>query len=213
MRRERHAATGSGYLGQGGVAARRRLDQRQCAVGDHGHRRQGVLFHQCRRRRGPRLGKRAGAGRSRGARHSRRHRRHDRADRRAQGGRRGTTAAATAPPRPWRAAGGRAQAAPKPGLADVQAVRNSGRRRRYRGGVGQGRCRQIDHRAQPGAGPARSRPARRPARRRHLWTIGAAADWHSRKAAARRQPENDSDSSVSASPSCRSDFWSRKTPR
>ena len=85
MRLERDAAAGSGCPCQGDVAARRRLAQCQCAVGDHGRRRQGVLLHQCRCRRGARLGERARAGRSCRARHSRRQRGDDRADRRTQG--------------------------------------------------------------------------------------------------------------------------------
>ena len=191
MRRERYAATGSRRIGQGDVAARRRLDQCQCAVGDLGHRRQGVLLDQCRCRGGARLGKRTGAGGSRRSCHPWRQRRHDRADRRAQGGLRPPPSAAAAPPphrhAPWRAAGLSAQAAAGRGLADVQTGGNSGRRRRHRGGVGQGRRRQIDHRAQSGARPARPRPARRPARCRHLRPVGAAADRHSREAAAQRR--------------------------
>ena len=183
MRLERNAATGSRCSGQGGVAARRRLDQCRCVVADHGQRRQGVFLDQCRRRGGPRLGKRSRAGRSGGARHSRRHRRHDRADRRTQGRRR--AAAGAASPRARRAAGLRAPAAAKPGVADVEAGGNSRHCRRHRGRLRQGRRRKIDHGAQSGAGPARSRFARRPARRRHLWPVGAAIDRHSREAAAR----------------------------
>ena len=145
------------------------------------------------------------------ARHSRRHRRHDRADRRAQAGFRGAAGAASA--RAGRAAGLVASAAAKSGVADVEAVGNPGRRRRHRGGLRQGRRRQIDHRAQSGAGPARSRFARRPARCRYLRAVGAEADRHSREAAAQRRQENDSDRSVSALRSCRSVFWSRRTPR
>ena len=159
------------------------LDQCQCAVGDLGHRRQGVLLDQCRRRGSPRLGKRARAGRSRRARDPRRHRRHDRADGRAQGRIAAPASAGAASACAFtcarRAAGRGAPAAAKPGVADVQASGNSGRRRRHRGGVGQGRRRQIDHRAQSRAGPARSRPARRPARCRYLRPFGAAADRHS----------------------------------
>ena len=217
MRRERNAATGSRCLGQGGVAARRRLDQCQCAVGDHGHRRQGVLLDQCRCRGSPRLGKRARAGRSRRARDSRRHRCDDRADRRAQARRRRRPPPRAASPCASHSHGVQpvvgASAAARRGVADVEAGGDPGRCRRHRGGLGQGRRRQVDHRAQSGAGPARSRPARRPARCRHLRPVGAAADRHSREAATERRPEDDSDSSASALPSCRSAFWSRKTPR
>src|SRR5450755_1324800 len=79
-----------------------------------------------------------------------------------------------------------AQAAAKSGVADVEAVRNSRHCRRHRGGLWQGRCRKIDDRAQSGVGPARSRLARRTARRRHLWAIGAEIDRHTREAAAQR---------------------------
>ena len=212
MRRERNAATGSRCAGQGDVAARRRLDQRQRAVADRGQRRQGVLLDQCRCRGGARLGKRARAGRSCRARDPGRQRCHDRADRRAQGAalprrrRRIATAGGVAPVASHRPPQGA-------GFADVEAGGNSGRRRRHRGGVGEGRCRQIDHRAQSRARPARSRPARRPARCRYLRAVGAAADRHSRKAAAQRRQEDDPDRSVSGSRSCRSVFWSRKTPR
>src|SRR5450755_4009755 len=89
-----------------------------------------------------------------------------------------------------------AQAAAKSGVADVEAVRNSRHCRRHRGGLRQGRRRKIDDRAQSGVGPARSRLARRPARRRHLWAIGAEIDRHSREAAAQRRQENDSHSAV-----------------
>ena len=171
---------------QGGVAARRAADQCQRAVGDHGHRRQGDLLDQRRCRRGPRLGKRARAGRSRRARHSRRHRRDDRADRRAQarlgaGRRRHQRRIAIRHAR--RAAGLGAPPAAGRGVADVEAGGDPGRRGGHRGGLGQGRRRQVDHRAQSGAGPARSRPARRPARCRHLRPVGAAADRHQREAA------------------------------
>ena len=114
---------------------------------------------------------------------------------------------------PRRAAGRRAPAAARRGVADVETGGNSRHRRRHRGGLRQGRRRQIDHRAQSGAGPARSRSARRPARCRHLRAVGAAADRHSREAAAQRRQEDDSDRSASALRSCRSAFWSRKTPR
>ena len=188
MRRERNATTDSRSSRQSEVAARRRLAQCQCAVGHHGQRRQGVLLDQCRGHRSPRLGKRARRSGSCRARHSRRHRRHDRLDRRAQAGCR----AATAPPRPGRAARLLAQAAAKSGIADVKAVGNPRCRGRDRGGLRQGRRRKIDHGAQSRLGPARSRFARRPARRRHLRAVGAQADRHSREAAAQRRPENDS---------------------
>ena len=109
------------------------------------------------------------------------------------GAARAATGAASASPCAWRAAGVGAQAAAKPGVADVQAGGNSGRRRRHRGGLGQGRRRQVDHRAQSRAGPARSRPARRSARRRYLRPLGAAADRHSREAETERRPQDDSD--------------------
>ena len=70
-----------------------------------------------------------------------------------------------------------------PGIADVEAIGDSRHFRRDRGRLGQGRRRQIDHRAQPRAWPARPRSAGRPARRRHLRAVGAAADRHSREAA------------------------------
>ena len=102
-----------------------------------------------------------------------------------------TTSAAS--PCPWRAAGVGASAAAKPGVADVEAGGNSRRRRRHRGGVGQGRRRQIDHGAQSRARLARSRPARRPARCRYLRPLGAAADRHSREAETERRPQDDPD--------------------
>ena len=191
------------------------LDQCQRAVGDLGHRRQGVLLDQCRRRGGPRLGKRARAGRSRRARHSRRHRGDDRADGRAQAGL--AAASRRAPHRHAHAHGVQPVSAHRPpqGAASPMSKQAEipGRRRRHRGGLGQGRRRQVDHRAQSGAGPARSRPARRPARCRHLRPVGAAADRHSREAAAQRRPEDDSDPAFRPCRSCRSAFWSRKTPR
>ena len=103
-----------------------------------------------------------------------------------------------APPAPHRHAHGvppvsSHRAAAKSGVADVEAVGNSRHCRRHRGGLRQGRRRKIDHRAQSGAGPARSRFARRPARRRHLRAVGAEADRHSREAAAQRRQEDDSD--------------------
>ena len=88
---------------------------------------------------------------------------------------------------PGRRAGLRASAAAKPGVADVEAVGNSRHRRRHRGGFGQGRGRKVDHGAQSGARPARPRFARRPARRRHLWAVGAEIDRHPREAAAERR--------------------------
>jgi len=130
---------------------------------------------------------------------SRRHRRDDCAHRRTQARcgafavtwRTGGTAAAS--PRPWRAAGVSTQAAAESGVADVETVGNSGCRGRDRGGLGEGRCRQIDHGTQSGARPARSGLTRRSARCRHLWPVSAAADRHSREAETRRQQENDSD--------------------
>ena len=199
-------------LGQGEVAARRRPDRGQCAVGDHGRRRQGVLLDQCRRRARPAPGKASAPRRSRRARHSRRHRGDDRADRRTQG------RASAPPPPPHRHARGvqpvSSHRPPQsPALADVEAVGNSRHCRRHRGGLRQRRRRQIDHRAQSGAGPARSRPARRPARRRHLRAVGAAADRHPREAAAQRRSEDDPDRAFRPCRSCRSASWSRKTPR
>ena len=88
---------------------------------------------------------------------------------------------------PRRGAGRLASAAAEPGLADVEAGGNSRHRRRHRGRLRQGRRRQVDHRAQSGARPARSRLARRPARCRHLRAVGAAIDRHSREAAAQRR--------------------------
>ena len=91
----------------------------------------------------------------------------------------------SAPPPPPTARGRRtsglgapAAAASSRRLADVAAGGNSGCRRRHRGGLGQGRGRQVDHRAQPRAGPARSGLEGRPARRRYLRSVGAAADRH-----------------------------------
>ena len=51
-----------------------------------------------------------------------------------------------------RATGLRAPPAARRGVADVEAGGDSGRCRRHRGGLGQGRRRQVDHRAQSGAG-------------------------------------------------------------
>ena len=99
----------------------------------------------------------------------------------SRGLRQGTGAAS---PFARRATGFGASAAARPGIADVETVGDSRHRRRDRGGLRQGRRRQIDHRAQSGIGPARSRFAGRSARCRHLRAVGAAADRHSREAAA-----------------------------
>ena len=213
MRRERNAATGSGCAGQGEVACGVALTDANVlsaiAVND------GKVFFSINvdAARSPRLGKRSGRDRGRGARHSRRHRRHDRADRRTQTGLCGCAATGAASPFARRAARLGPSAAAKSGFADVETVGDSRHCRRYRGGLRQGRRRQIDHGAQSGTGPARSRFAGRSARRRHLRAVGAAADRHSRETAAERQQEDDSDCSVSALPSCRSVFWSRRRPR
>jgi hypothetical protein len=215
MRRERDTATGSRSSRQGGVAARRRLDQCRCAVGDIGYRRQGVFLDQCRCHRGPRLGERPSASRSGRACHSRRHRRDDRAHRRTQAGCHGASAAASPRPtsRSRRAAGLIAPATARPGIADVEADGNSRHCRGHCGRFRQGRCRKIDHRDQSGTGLTRSRFARRPARRRHLWTIGTAADRHSRKAAAQRRQENDPACALRSGDHVDRVSWSRKTPR
>ena len=159
------------------------------------------------------------AGRSRGARHSRRQHGDDRAHRRAQGrlgvsaaAGRGATAASSCPCR-RRATRSQPQAAAGRTIADVAAGGNSGCRGDHRGRLRQGRGRQIDHRDQRCAGPARPGPARRPARCGYLRAFGAAADRHPRKAAAQCRAEDDPDRIASACRSCRSAFWSRKTPR
>src|SRR6266849_1764594 len=121
MRRERHAAAGSRWSGQGDVAARRRPDRCQCFVGDISQRRQGVFLDQCRCRRGPRLGKRSGRSRSGRARYSGRHRRPDRAHRRTQAWFSGAAASARA----GRAACLIASAAARSSVADVEAVGKS----------------------------------------------------------------------------------------
>ena len=186
MRRERDATAGSGLRlrkvkSPRGVALTEANVLSAITVND------GKVFFSINvdAARGARLGKRARRSRERRARHSRRHRGDDRADRRAQGGqlRRRRRVAA----RGRRASRVRAPpaAAKSRRLADVAAGRNPGRRRRHRGRLRQGRRRQIDHRAQSGAGPARSRPQGRAARCRHLRTVGAAADRHPREAGAR----------------------------
>ena len=152
------------------------------------------------------------AGRGRGARHSRRHRRDDRADGRAQAGsprpRRRRLRSASA----RRAAGLGAPAAARRGLADVEAGGDPRRRRHHRGGVRQGRRRQVDHGAQSGA------------RLRDLGLrVGVLdADIYGpsmpkltgirEKPQTQRRQQDDADRALRPARSCRSASWSRKRP-
>ena len=86
---------------------------------------------------------------------SRCHRGDDRADGRAQARLAATcarAASACAFTCSRRATGRRAPPAARRGVADVEAGGDPGRRRRHRGGLGQGRRRQVDGRDQSGAG-------------------------------------------------------------
>ena len=69
------------------------------------------------------------------------------------------------------------------------AAAGAGREGHHRGRLRQGRRRQVHHRRQPRHGPGRDRPARRPARRRHLRPVAAAHDRHHRPARRRRRQE------------------------
>ena len=171
--------------GQGEVAARRRPDQCRCAVGDHRSTTARCFSRSmsmpprrapgkaCARRPKPRCAAFPASPRAMVA---------LTAERKA-GPRRCSAAAASAMPTACRRPRRISRRRPGSGFADVEAIGNSRHRRGHRGGLRQGRRRQIDHRAQSGAGLARSRPARRPARCRYLRAVGAAADRHSREAA------------------------------
>ena len=113
-------------------------------------------------------------------------------------GERAAGAARAAPP-PAKAAGQRAR--PRARAARRAAGAGSARRRGdRRGRVRQGRRRQIDHRDQSRARPARSRPEGRRARCRHLRPLGAEAARDPRPARdARRQPAA-ADAAATASP-------------
>ena len=121
------------------------------------------------------------------------------ADRRAQGRRRGAARG------PASTAGGARRPRARAATASSRADRRAGRDVDHRGRLGQGRRRQVHHRGQSGARPARPRHEGRHARRRHLRAVAAEAARHPREAADRRRHAAEADRAATASPSCRSD--------
>ena len=159
------------------------LTGRARAVRRRRHRRQGVLLDHRRCRRGEGLGTGAQGGRRGGARHARRAIRAGRADRRTRRRRRRGPQPAHVATQP-RAAGSPACARPS---RRQGAARHARRRGDHRGRLRQRRRRQIHHRGQSRARPARSRAESRHPRRRYLWALAAQAARHQGEAADHRR--------------------------